>query len=190
MKVIGLTGTIGSGKEIAKEFFKKKFNCYVVTLSDVIMSEKERKKPGFDRKTLQDLGNELRRKYGAHILAKLAIEYLPREKELTIIDGIRNPAEAEFLRKKFGKNFILIGIDAPREIRFERIVKRAKYSDEKTFEEFINLDERDLGKNEPEYGQQVKKCLEKADLILINDGTIEDFEKKLNEILNLLKFQS
>lgn len=190
MKVIGLTGTIGSGKEIAKEFFKKRFSCCYVTLSDVIRGEKERKKSDFNRKTLQDMGNELRKKYGADILAKLAIEYLPREKELAIIDGIRNPAEGNFLRKKFGKNFIWIGIDAPRELRFERAAKRGQYNDPKTFEEFVALDERDLGKDEPEYGQQVKKCLEQVDFVLINDGTIEEFEKKLNEIVSLIKSQS
>lgn len=182
MKVIGLTGTIGSGKEIAKEFFTKKLNCYCVTLSDVIRGEAERKKSNFNRNILQDMGNELRKEYGAHILAKLAIEYLPREKDFIIIDGIRNLAEAEFLRKKFGKNFVWIGIDAPQEIRFERTAKRGQHNDPKTFEEFIILDERDQGKNEAEYGQQVKKCIERVDFVLINDGTIEDFKNKLNKL--------
>lgn len=189
MKVVGLTGTIGSGKEIAKDFFIKRFNCSYVTLSDVIRGEMERKKRGFNRKNLQDLGNELRKKYGTHILAMLSIEYLSREKELIIIDGIRNPGEGEFLRKKFGKNFVWIGIDAPRELRFERAAKRGKLSDPKTFEEFVAMDERDLGKDEPEYGQQVKACLERADFLLINDGTIEEFENKLSETVNQFRSQ-
>lgn len=183
MKVIGLTGSIGSGKEVLKEFLVKKFPSYYVTLSDIIRAELEKKKKAFDRKALQDQGNEMRRKYGDHILAKFAVEYLSRDKKLIIIDGIRNLGEAEYLKKKFGSSFILIGIDAPREIRFERISKRGEERDPKTFEEFVVLDERDLGLNEPDGGLQVAKCLEIADYKIINDGSLEELQNKISEIV-------
>ncbi len=183
-KVIGITGTIASGKNVVRDLIKKKFSSYTVSLSSIIRGELERKKPDFNRVSLQDLGNELRKKYGNEILAKLAVEYMQRDKDVLIIDGIRNPGEVEFLRKKFGKNFVLIGVDAPREIRFERIVKRKKRTDPKTWEEFLIVDERDQGKGEPDYGQQTKKCLELADFLIINDGSLEDLEKKVNEVIS------
>lgn len=187
MKVIGLTGTIGSGKEVAKEFLMKRFNCYYVTLSNIILTKFEKESGILTRKTLQDMGNELRKKYGSHILAMLAVEYLPKDKEVIIIDGIRNPGEIEYLRKKFGKDFKLIAIDASPEIRFERILKRNQKGDPKTWEEFVALDERDKGKNEPEYGQQVKKCMEQADFTIINDGSLEEFEREINNIMSAIK---
>jgi dephospho-CoA kinase len=186
MKVVGLTGTIGAGKEVVKDFFTKKFNCYVVLLSDVIRGEMERKSPEFNRKTLQDLGNELREKYGPHILAKIAVEYLPREKELTIIDGVRNPAEIQFLKEKFGEDFKLIAIDAPPEIRFKRLLKRGRKTDPKSWEEFVEMDKRDLGEDEPSHGQQVKECFEQADFNLVNNGTIEELKNKIEEIARAL----
>ena len=182
--VVGISGTIGSGKKTVREILMKKYKCYYVTLSNVIRGELERKKPNFNRAVLQDMGNEMRRSYGTHILALLAIEYLPRDKDMIIIDGIRNPGEINYLREKFGKNFVLIGIDAPQEIRFERVKKRGQYNDPKNFEEFVVLDERDQGKNEPEWGQQVRKCLEQADFFIINDGSIEQLEQKVNEIMS------
>ena len=182
-KVIGLTGTIGAGKNLVKEILIEKFNCYYVTLSQIIRGELERRKTSFNRATLQDMGNELRQKYGGHILAKLAIEYLPRDKELIVIDGIRNPGEGEWLRKNFGNDFVWIGIDAPEKIRFERIQKRASFRDPKTWEEFVEMDKRDKGEGEPEFGQQVAKCLEVVDYRINNDGDIKNLVKEISEMM-------
>jgi dephospho-CoA kinase len=182
-KIVGLAGTIGAGKEIVKEFLMKRFNCYYVSISSFIGIELEKRKSNLNRKNLQDQGNELRKKYGNEILAKLAISYMPRDKELIIVDGIRNPGEIDYLRKQFGNNFVLIAVDAPQQIRFERMQKRNRPTDPKTWEEFVAIDERDQGVGEPEYGQQTKKCLEAADFVLVNDGSAEQVENKLNEII-------
>ena len=182
-KVIGLTGTIGAGKNLVKEILIRRFNCYHVTLSEVIRGELEKKKGKFNRTSLQDMGNELRQKYGGYILAMLAIEYLSRDKELVIIDGIRNPAEGQWLRKKFGSKFVWVGIDAPEQMRFERVQARAGFRDPKTLEEFVVMDKRDKGEGEPEWGQQVARCLEQADYKIINDGTAEQLESKVEEMM-------
>ncbi len=184
MKVIGLSGTIGSGKNEVKEIIKNRFNCYYVTLSDVIRGEVERRKGLMDRKTLQNMGNEMREKYGTHILAMLAVEYLPRDKELIIIDGIRNPGEGEYLREKFGKNFLWLGIDSPREIRFRRAIDRQQHNDPKSLEEFSKLDDRDQGAGESDYGQQTKKCIEQCDKVIVNDRNLEELKNKVNATLN------
>jgi len=181
-KVIGLTGTMGAGKAVVKEYLMKKHNCYYVSLSSIIRAEFERRKVGFSRGTLQDQGNEMRKKYGNGILAKISISYLPRDKELIIVDGIRNPGEIEYLKKEFGNKFFMVGVDAPQKTRFERVVKRARQSDPKSWEEFVALDERDQGTSEPTYGQQTKACLDLSDFILATDGTEQEIESKLNEI--------
>ncbi len=182
-KVIGLTGTIGAGKFLVKEFLASNYSCYQVTLSSVIRGELERKKMGFNRATLQDMGDELRKKYGTHILAKLAIEYLPRDKDLIIIDGIRNPGEGEWLKKNFGDQFVWIGVDAPAEIRCERVIKRASFRDPKTPEEFAGMDKRDRGEGEPPWGQQVAKCLEQCDYKITNDGDVAKLHAELMGIM-------
>jgi len=181
-KIIGLAGTIGSGKELIKEHLTKKYNCYYVSLSSVIRAEFEKRKSSFTRKTLQDQGNDLRKRYGNFILAKLAISYMSRDKQIIIVDGIRNPGEVEYLKKEFGRNFYLIGMDADQKFRFERIQKRARPTDPKTMEEFVEIDQRDQGIGEPAYGQQTKSCLQMADFIVDNNGSIEDVESKLNDI--------
>lgn len=183
MKVIGFTGTIGSGKNTAKHLIMRKFNCYHVTLSDVIRGEIEKRRGNLNRTTLQDMGNEMRKKYGTHILALIAVEYLPRDKEMIIMDGIRNPGEVEYLKKKFGSGFALIAVDAPIEIRFERIKARGDPKDPKALEEFVELDKRDKGEGEPAHGQQVAACIEMTDFKIENNGTPEQLEEKIDDVM-------
>jgi dephospho-CoA kinase len=183
MKVIGLTGTMGSGKNTIKNILLRKFNCYHVTLSDVIRGEVEKKRGTFNRTKLQDMGDEMRQKYGTHILALLAIEYFSRDKEMIVVDGIRNPGEVEYLKKKFGLNFSLIAVDAPLEARFKRIAGRGDPKDPKTIEEFEQADRRDKGEGQPEYGQHVAACVQLADHKIENNGTPEQLEQKIDEVM-------
>lgn len=184
MKVIGLTGTIGSGKEIVREIIEKNMNAYSVVLSS-LLKEDALKKQGINitRETRQNLGNELRKQYGNEILAKIAVSFMQNNKDFLIIDGIRNPGEADFLKTKFGVDFRLIAVDAPQQIRYDRISQRKREGDPQTWEEFIKLDERDQGKDEPEYGQQVKKCIEMADIYIENAGNLQELENKVVEII-------
>jgi dephospho-CoA kinase len=181
IKVVGLTGTMGSGKESVKKLLMKRFSSYHVTLSDVIRGEVEKKRGMMSRELLQNMGNEMRQKYGNHILALVAIEYLPRDRDIIIVDGIRNPGEAEYLKKKFGEDFSLIAVDAPTETRFQRLQGRKDPKDPQTLEEFKKADARDRGQGEPPYGQQVGACVKMADLKITNDGTFQQLQQRVVE---------
>jgi len=188
IKVIGLTGIFGSGKETVKDMLIHKLNAYHVTLSSLIRDEVLRKKGiKVGRGELQDLGNELRKLYGNDVLVKMAWDFLPKNKEFIIVDGIRNPGEVEFLKKKVGKDFVLVAVDAPQQLRYERASKRGTQKDPKSWEEFLKMEERDLGINEPFYGQQVKKCMDMADVTIINDGDKAALEAKISEFVKSLK---
>jgi len=181
VKVIGLTGTIGSGKYVVTDYLKQKFNCFYVKISDVLRNEMEKRRGKLDRKTLQDSGDEMRKKYGNHILAKVSIDYLPRNKELIVMDGIRNPGEIDYLKQTFGNDFVLIAVDSKPELRFERLKQRGRSDDPKIWEEFLEIDSRDQGTGQPEYGQQTRRCMSKADYTIMNDGTLEEFQANIAE---------
>ena len=160
---------------------------FTVVLSS-LLKEDTLKKQGIKitREIQQNLGNELRKQYGPDILAKIAVGFMQKDKDLLIIDGIRNPAESDFLKARFDENYRLIAVDAPQEIRFERTVKRGRETDPKTLEEFVKLDDREQGKDEYDYGLQIRKCIEMADIVLQNDVSLEDLERKVKEYLSTI----
>ena len=181
--LIGLTGRIASGKGMVAEYLKSKGFEYT-TISQVVREEAGKINIPITRESLQDLGNLVRKYEGSGAWIKRIIQKTDINGNY-IIDGIRNPGEVLELRKIPG--FVLISIDAPQKIRFERVVSRNKESDAKTWETFLKMDERDFGIGEPEDGQQVGKCMALADNNIINDSSPESFHKKIEEIYKKIK---
>ncbi|MBP7708247.1 AAA family ATPase [Candidatus Pacearchaeota archaeon] len=178
---IGLTGSISSGKEVVADYLIPKGFVYL-SLSNELREIAQKKKINLTRENLQDLGNEMRKKEGLTFLAKRITEKINSQQyKQVVIDGIRNPAEVIFFKQNL-KNFFLVSVDAPPKIRFERLLKRDRESDPKTFKDFLKVDARDKGKGEPIEGQQVGKCMKLAKFILINEGTYEEALEKVEKL--------
>ncbi len=174
-KLIGLTGTNGSGKGEAASFFKKKGYAYF-SLSDIIREELVREGRETTRDNLIQKGNELREKHGANILANRVVD---RVTGRSVIDSIRNPREIEYLRTQ--KHFILLAIDAPVEIRYTRVLQRGRNESASSLEEFITKEKEEMSQDER--GQQLQECMRMADYRVTNEGSLEDFYKKLEKFL-------
>ncbi len=177
--IIGLTGTKASGKGILAEILREEGFVYSSTSDRVREEAILRGIENYTIKDLQNIGNELREKFGCDILVKRTLEKLKDSKNL-VIDGIRNPGEIEALKKQNAK---IVAVDAPEKQRFERLIKRARHSDPKTWEEFIAMEKRDSGIGESNTGQQTSKCIEMADYRIINEGTLEELKTKIEYFL-------
>jgi len=176
---IGLTGSLAAGKGVVSEFLKDRGFVYI-SLSDELREIAKEKKLEVTRKNLQDLGNILREEQGAGVLALKVVEKIRTQNyEKAIIDGIRNPAEIVVLKKL--KNFCLIAVDAPQDLRFKRMLERNRESDPKTWEAFLDVDNRDKGFGESATGQAVAKCMEQADHILFNFGGLDEIQEKVKK---------
>lgn len=194
MLIIGVVGQIASGKGVLVNWLTSHLGFRSFSLSSIVHAELKKKGiKKFDRKTLQDIGDELRKKEGDDVLAKRIIERIEsdiircnRSSQLNriVIEGIRNPAEIKFLKKN--KIFILIGVKASREIRFKRLLSRGKEWDPKTYRDFLKVDRRDIGVGENKSGQQVGKCLTYCDYTLTNNKVIKDFERKVKKLMVLI----
>lgn len=180
---VGVVGQIAVGKGVLVEYLTGRLGFISFSLSSILHSELKKKNiTEFTRKTLQDMGDKLRVRYGDAVLAKKAIkELLKHGKNRVVIEGIRNPGEVEYLKKN--PNFVLIGVKASRELRFKRLLKRNKPWDPKTYEDFVKVDRRDLGIGQDKSGQQVGKCLAYCDFILTNNKDTKDFQRKVNELM-------
>lgn len=175
IKLIGLTGTNGAGKGIAAGFFKKKGYEYF-SLSDLIRDELKKIGQKETRNNLIKMGNALREKHSPDILARLVLKNI---RQKAVIDSIRNPKEVEFLKKQ--KHFILLAIDAPVAVRYERVKKRGRDESSSTLEEFIAKEKEEM--SHCDKGQQLQNCIKMADYVVINDNLVKDLYQKLERFL-------
>jgi len=178
--IIGLTGKNASGKGEAANYLKAKGFTYF-SLSDELREEAKEKNIEPIRENLIKLGNELREKFGANYLAKRINDKIKENKNNNfVVDSIRNSGEIKELREN--KDFILIGVDAPVELRFERAMERGRAGDAQTLDEFKELEEKENIKNKTR--QQLDESLKAADKVIINDGSLEDLHKKIDLLIN------
>lgn len=185
--IIGLTGSMGCGKgEVVKILERDGFKY--VTLSMMVREEARKRGVPEEREKLMEVGNSMRKEGGAGILAKRALDtILASGHDKWVVDGIRNPAEIDELKK--GSDVYIIGIKTDLDLLIDRIISRNRESDAKipafagmTEAEYISHKvRREWGEGEPEDGQQVGKCMEKVDVLIDNNGTLEDLNQKFSE---------
>lgn len=185
-KYVAVVGTIAAGKTTTADILKDMGYQYYKLSSALIVEAEKRGLPKLDRTILQDIGDELREERGNGVLAELAFEKIKNEPEKNwVIDSIRNHHEVMTLQKLFGNDLIVISVDTPMEVRYQRSIDRGeKYNENKlTFEEFIKIDKRDRGEGNDENEQNVIKCMELADFHVSNDSTIQDLHSKVLELV-------
>lgn len=167
---------MGSGKTTILNVLEKKGYKYV-TLSDMVREEARRLGMKEERENLMNVGQSLRRKYGAGVLAFRALEKVKSAGgDKWVIDGIRNPAEIEELRKE--PDVVILANTAPEDMIIDRIRSRKRSDD--TFDELSIRRKlrREMGEGEPPDGQQVGKCIEMADYVFENIMPFADVEKE------------
>jgi len=182
--IIGLTGKNGSGKTQVCEYLKARGFQYH-SLSDAIREEILRRGQEISREVLIAVGNDLREKFGPGILAERILPGLERDQNY-VIDSIRNPSEVEVMKRR--KDFVLVAVDADQQVRFERSLKRGRERAARTLAQFVDEEERELESENPA-GQQLLATMCRADLVLTNNGTLEELHRKLDELLPPLMSQ-
>ena len=197
MKIfIGIVGQIASGKGEMVKILTEQFGFVSFNLSSILHKILEEQGiTSFTRVDLQDLGDKLRKEEGEGVLAKRAIKMLNDQCSMInsttatycgdnmrmVIEGIRNPAEVNYLRTL--PNFKLIAVKAKKAVRFARFKKRGKPWDPKTWKEFLIIDRRDRGLGQNKYGQQVEKCVKMADEEIQNNGSIKLLNRQIVKLL-------
>ena len=181
-KVFGLVGPIASGKgTVVKILAEKGYQPY--SLSDRIREEITSRGLEVNRQNLNIVSNDLRQNLGSDILAKRTVELIKKDGlELVVVDSIRNPEEVKYIKENLGAK--IIGISAPQDRRYEMFKARGNNSvGIESSEQFKELDDRETtGTNS--HSQRVADSLKMADIVVENDGTIEDLRSKIYQLFN------
>ena len=188
MQVFGFVGTFGAGKGTAIELFTRilseKGKVYAFSTSDMFREELKKKGFGIDRETLRCFANEMRTAHGAGYAGKLAVKAIEKIKpDYALVDSMRNPGEADALKKFYGKNFTLVAIDAPIELRHARTkVRNRDKGDQLTFEEFRASEDLESKTTNPN-SQNIPALIKMADVKIENNGTQEELKTKLAKLI-------
>lgn len=177
--IIGFTGTNGAGKTTTARYLEKKGFVYH-SLSDILREALAGRKIAENLDNLLALGNSLRKEFGAGVLGKKTLEkIITNKEEKSLVDSIRHPNEVKELKKS--EKFVLVAIDAPIKLRYERISKRHRADDKVSFEKFRAIENSQL--NGKGGDAQLLECIKLADYKIENSGTFEELYKKVEDIL-------
>ena len=188
MLIIGLTGGIGSGKSVASDKFKS-LGIVVVDADVASRTVVEPGKPAL--KEIQDhFGSGIITAEGKLDRNKLREIIATDSKERKWLESVLHPKIGEQITKEISEStsiytlFVapllletnsqemcsrVVVVDVPKDVQIQRTAKRDKVSSNQV---------------EQMVAAQMKreKRLEKADDVLLNNGTIEDLEKQVEEL--------
>lgn len=182
--IIGLAGTFAAGKDIGAEYLQETYGLAGVSTGDMVRKLARVKYDSVERRILHKTADETRKEKGAGVLVEEALRdyhQLHTDKPGVVISGIRSIGEAKMLLKLGG---VLLFIDAPREVRFERSQGRDREGDEQTFEAFTEQEDKELaGVGDDEAVINIGAVRELADTIITNDGNLGRYFHQLEEAL-------
>lgn len=180
--IIGLTGTNGAGKTAAADHLQSQGFAFV-SLSDEIRHELRAQGHDLTRDNLMDAGNRLRREHGRAVLAERALARMAAERDY-VVDSIRNPAEVDALRTEPG--FHLIHIDAPIDVRYERVCRRGDERVPTSFADFEAQEQREMESDDPGK-QRLAATWKMAERVIINGTGLDELAAALEEMLESLR---
>ena len=175
MTVIGTVGLPGSGKGEAAEVARER-GIPVVTMGDVIRQECRDR--GLDPAQHHgEIAQALREENGPAAIAERSLPLIENalgDAETVLVDGLRSGVELDAFRERFGDEFVLVSIEAPFEVRRERIDERGR--DDPESESLEERDERELG-----FG--MGEAMDRADVTIENTDTLARFREQITILL-------
>ncbi len=189
VKIIGIAGTNGSGKDAAGLTLADRHSYLFVSVTDLLRAELNRRGLPVDREHLRELSAEWRREHGLAVLIDRALgEYNKLKGEYVgiAIASLRNPAEADRIHELGG---VVLWIDADAHTRYERIQNNAEAraragEDSKSFEEFQADEQAEMTSSGDAATLNMGEVKKRSDIILQNDQTnLTDFQDFITEQL-------
>lgn len=169
-------GMPGSGKSIGATVAKD-MGIPIFVMGDVVREEVTRQQLPHTPQTLAQVMLELRKQSGVAVIAKKCIEKFKLIIEPNvIIDGARSEAEVTAFKQAI-EHVTVVAVHASPQVRFTRLQKRRRADDTLTQEIFQDRDARELDVG-------LGRVIAQADLMVVNEGDLEQIK---NQVQNILK---
>lgn len=191
LKIIGLSGTNGSGKDTVGHILADQYGYYFISVTDLLRDEAKKRGLPVERQYLRQISAEWRRELGLGMLIdKALIEYKKVESHYQglVMASLRNPGEADRVHELNGT---VIWIDATPELRYARVQDNMSQrgragEDSKTFEEFMNEEKVEMQSSGDKATLNMLGVKIKADITLMNNfSDLNDLSGYVAEVLGL-----
>jgi cytidylate kinase len=190
-KIIGLSGTNGSGKDTVGKILADKYGYLFISVTDLLRTEAARRGQPVEREVLRTISAEWRRELGLGVLVDKAVaEYeLVKDKYTGVtMASLRNPGEADRVHEFGGA---VVWIDAEPQTRYSRIQANAATrgraeEDNKTFEQFLVEEQAEMHSSGDEATLDMAGVKTKADVFINNNGdNLVVLQKDIEQALGL-----
>ncbi|MFP8954834.1 nucleoside monophosphate kinase [Natrialbaceae archaeon A-arb3/5] len=178
MHVIGTVGLPGSGKGEAATVARE-HGIPVVTMGDVVRQETADR--GLDpTKDHGKVAQALRDENGATAIAERSLPMIEdrlENHETVLVDGIRSDVEVDVFEDRFAEAFTLVSIEAPFDVRAERIDARGRDASEDNGGEGL------AARDERERGFGMDDAMDRADVVVENTDSLEAFHERIRTVI-------
>lgn len=147
------------------------------------------------RETLTRVATEMRRDEGPGVLAKRIVERIQRtprveRPDVYVLEALRHTGEIDVLREVFGPRLVVVAVTADLDLLADRLLARARPDESSEamqgHAEAVAVMRRELGGTGGKSGFRIADCVERADVLLTNDGTLADLEAEVGRFVRSL----
>ncbi len=178
---MGIAGKIAAGKDTSANYLINQYGAQQLKFSKVLRDILQRIYKDISRENMQKMSTMLRNTFGDDLLANVIYnDILNSNEKMIVIDGVRRLPDIEILRSL--PEFKLLFIDTDIENRYQRLIQRNENIDDrnKTFDDFQKEDQAEAEIN-------IDKLKLIADLVIDNNGNIDNLYKQIDKIITELK---
>ena len=180
MKVLGVIGKNGSGKDEVLQYLRDQYGVPFLSTGDIVREIAAREGKESTRTNLQAISDRYFKERGEGCFVRMVVDKIREDGwKVAGISGVRSPKDVDILRGELGEDFVLIDVHvSDPHVRFERMLKRGEGRDAKAYDQFIQQDKAE----EKLFG--IEKAAAKADYWLGNDGSLDDLRKSIDKLVN------
>ncbi len=182
--IIGVCGTFASGKDTAAQILASEYNVYHVSTGDIVREKAMQLYGNVERETLRSTASGFRQQYGGDYFVREGYRRYQKVQDQfdgLVFSGVRSLGEGRAVLALGGE---LVFVDAPVELRYERMTGRERDNETaKSLAEFIESEskERASGATD-EWSFNIDALGAMATYTISNDGSLEQFTNKVNDL--------
>lgn len=180
--IIGITGTIGAGKDTLMELLKNEYGFKHFSVREYLTEKLIEDGEDVTRTNMTNLANRLREENHPAFLVEELFKIAQKAGGHAVIESIRTPGEIEYL--KDNADFKLFAVDADPNLRYERVRDRMSVTDRIDFNTFIAEEQREMSNLDP-HMQNIAACIRVADSKFRNNASIDMMYKKVRKVIEV-----